>query len=1146
MNECDRQRVEIFLAKWQGTSGHERANKDAFFLDLCEALGVERPPAKGSIPGDPYCFEKDVKFFYPDGQIITKFADFYKAGHFLIEAKQGGETTGKGTAKRGTATYRKEMEKAFRQAFSYAERLKPNPPFLLTCDIGSHFELWLGFSGDYGGYGARENISLKDLSKPDKFDLFVDIFTNPQKRNPEKIRARVTREVAGDLAKLAKSLEGQKHAPQKVANFLMRCIFTMFAEDVGLLDGDIFIKALKERWIPHPATFKTEVESLWQTMNSGGKFGFEDIPEFNGSFFVDAAAFQLTAEQLQVLFQAADRDWSQVEPAIFGTLLERALGIKERSKLGAHYTPRSYVERLVRPAIVEPLRDRWDLIQLEVNQSLENGEQEPTASQKKKAALILQEFLKELREIKILDPACGTGNFLYVTLDLLKGLESEVLRRLAEITNTSSEQLMLDIQQTQISPAQFLGIEINPRAAAIAELVIWIGYLQWHFKRFGAIAPPEPILQAFNNIEYRDAVLSWDGKEPAIDPATKQPRTRWGGRLVKHPVTGEDVPDATDQIPIERYINPRPAEWPAANYIVSNPPFIGNARMREMLGDGYAEALRETYQDVPDTVDYVMYWWHKAAELVRHGKVERFGLITTNSIRQVRQRGVIEFHLKQKNPIRLIFAIPDHPWTDDGAAVRIAMTVAALDDPKLPFRMAQLGTVITEGEGETPEDSADRVQVRSQDAGRIFSNLQAGVDVTQAQPLKANDRLSSRGVILFGSGFAIAPPDFEQIESEVLFLYLNGRDFMQRSRQLRVIDLFGLKPEEAQKRYPRAYQWLLERVKPERDANRDNNLRENWWLFGRTRPELRAALQGVKRYIATVETSKHRVFRFLDTSVVADNKLVAIALDDAYFLGILSSKIHVSWSLAAGGWLGFGNDPVYVKTRCFEPFPFPDATPAQKQTIRNLGERLDAHRKRVQSQHSDVTITGMYNLLEKLRSGEPFTDSDRAYNDKALVSTLKQIHDELDAAVLDAYGWAQELGDEEILARLVALNAERAAEERNGLIRWLRSEYQAPTAVSTQMAIAGIADTEEVTATPAEQKIWPKQLKDQLASIRDLLRTAGGEWSVEQVAAQFKGAQRQKKAIAQHLESLEWFGILLSRTLDGSPRWHYAEISLVN
>jgi hypothetical protein len=1027
MNQADLDRVETFLERWQGSRGNERANYQLFFTELCDALGVQRPLDKGRVAEDPYCFDKDVKIYHPSGKVSAGFIDFYKAEHFVIEAKQGGTASGKGTAKRGTTTYLKEMEKAFVQAVAYTRSLESKPPFVLTCDIGDHFELWQGFNQDYGGYGARAEIPLAHLRKPEVFELFVDIFSNPQKRNPQKIAAQVTREVAADLAELAKRMETQ-HNLQQVANFLMRCIFTMFAEDVGLLKEKLFTQALETRWLPNPKTFKPEVEALWQAMNDGTSFGFHGrLLRFNGGLFADSTAFDLTAKQLEVLLQAAKRDWQNVEPAIFGTLLERALDSKERSKLGAHYTPRSYVERLVRPVVLEPLQERWVEVQAEAKKLLDNGELEPTAAQKKKAVVVLEAFLLELREVKILDPACGSGNFLYVTLDLLKGLESEVLRRLEDVTGQA--QLKLDIDQ--VNPSQFLGIEINPRAAAIADLVIWIGYLKWHFKRFGNIPPVEPVLREYKNIECRDAVLAYDGKELDIDPTTNKPRTRWGGRMIKHLVTGENVPDPSDQIQIYRYINPRTAEWQEADYIVSNPPFIGNARMREMLGDGYAETLRKVYKDVPDTVDFVMYWWHKAAELVRAGNVERLGLITTNSIRQVWQRKVIETQLNKKNPIRLIFAIPDHPWTDGGAAVRIAMTGAELDDLKVT-KIAQLGNVFTEVEAEIPEEEAERVEINWRDVGQIFSNLQVGTNIAITSPLKSNYKLGSRGVQLIGTGFCLTTKEAKNLESNVVYSYLNGRDLLQTSRNALVIDLFGLKENEIIENYPKIYQWLYTHVKPEREQNNRETYRKNWWIFGEPRANLRPALKTIKRYIVTIETAKHRVFIFLKSDVIPDNMLIAIALDDAYFLGVLSSRIHTTWALAAGGDLG-GNTPRYNKTRCFDPFPFPDATPEQKQKIRDIGERLDTHRKRVQSQHPDVTITGMYNLLEKMRSGEPFSDKDREYNNKALVSTLKQIHDELDAAVFEAYGWQQNLSNDQILEQLVALNAERAEEERNGL-----------------------------------------------------------------------------------------------------------------
>ncbi|MFN9062849.1 MAG: type IIL restriction-modification enzyme MmeI, partial [Pseudanabaena sp.] len=624
--------------------------------------------------------------------------------------------------------------------------------------------------------------------------------------------------------------------------------------------------------------------------------------------------------------------------------------------------------------------------------------------------------------------------------------------------------------------------------------------------------------------------------------------------------------------------------------------------MRDRLGDGYTEALRKVYPDVPDTVDFVMYWWHKAAELVSSKRLERFGFITTNSICQIRQRTAMDFYLNHKNPIKLIFAIPDHPWTDEGAAVRISMTIAASDISNAP----KLVHVVKEYDAELPEDAAEHIELRVQTVGCIFSNLQSGVDLSRAINLRSNFNLCSRGFELGGRGFIVDPIAAEKwILSQPLLgdyvrPYISGRDIVTRWEKEYVIDFYELSEEQAIN-LGEPFQYLLEKVKPVRAINQEKSRQEKWWLFRRSGGLIRAALQGLNRFIVTVHTAKHRAFIFLDKSVIPDATIVVFALDDSYYLGILSSSVHVIWTLASGGTLE--DRPRYNQTRCFNPFPFPDATLEQKEKIRQLGERLDRHRKQVQAEHPEVTITGMYNLLEKLRKGEDFTDKDREYNNKALVSTLKQIHDELDNAVLEAYGWedlissspSSQLGvrdlssppsqggvrggslpqseelyppqsplergeaidlssppsqggvrggfdiTEIILDRLVTLNAQRAEEERNGHIRWLRPEYQAPNEVRTQTIIEGVGESEEVAIAPAEVKTFPKQPKDQLAAIRDLLRTSNNPWTIAQIAAQFKNGGRYKNAISENLERLEWFGILHCHQEAQIKYWQHIE-----
>jgi hypothetical protein len=1139
MNAIDRDNIATFLAKWQGSEGNERANYQSFFGDLCRAIGVEEPPPKGSVAGDPYCFDKDIKFFEDSEK--TRFADFYKEGCFLIEAKQGSDSSSKGHGKRSTKTYRDNLQKAFNQAKSYAYNrlLGALPPFLMVCDIGSHFEIWEGFSGEYGSYGARQRVNLADLAQPEIFDRFVHIFTDPQVLNPERLRARVTREVAAELAKLSRWLEDSGHDPQVTASFLMRCIFTMFAEDVELLKGEVFTTALRDRWIPNPAIFVSEIEALWQTMNTGGSFGFERILKFNGSFFEDAIAIALPREQLEILYAAAAKDWSLVEPAIFGTLLERALEKRERSRLGAHYTPRSYVERLVRPVVMEPLRSEWEKVDLQVKALLKPEDElaEPTATERRKAEEAIRAFWERLRSVKILDPACGTGNFLYVSLDLLKGLELEVVTRLVDVVGD----VQLNVLE-QVNPSQFLGIELNPRAAAIAELVIWIGYLQWFFKRYGNAEPPEPVLQAFGNIECRDAVLAYDEKVPDVDGKTGVVRTRWGGRMMVHPVTGESVPDPSDQVVIYKYLNPRPAEWPEADYIVSNPPFIGNKRMRGVLGDGYVETLRKIQNDVPEPSDFVMYWWNQAGQATRDGRTKRFGFITTNSITNSFNKKVLEKHLSAKKPIFLCFAIPDHPWIDSSecAAVRVSMTVVSLEQ--------SIGKLLTI-ENEVYLDDGISSPIFSIKQGVIHSNLSIGADVGSMKPLKSNYRMAFQGVIPLGSGFRL---EKENIDSfglnindlpEIIKEYMIGRDLVQEHKQKWIIDFYGLTKEEACFNFPSLYQRVLELVKPSRDQNNRKSRQKNWWLFGENAPKLRSALLNLDKFIVTPDTSKFKPFIFIDSKVLPDVQLYSIVSNDAWILGILESSVHQSWLFQVAPRMGKGNDLRWKPAIVFDPFPFPDPTEKQKQKIRDLGEQLDRHRKQVQQNHPDITITSMYNLLEKLRAGEPFTDKDRDYNDRALVSILKHIHDQLDTAVLDAYGWPHTITDEQILENLVNLNTQRAEEERNGLIRWLRPEYQNPDQTQ-QTAIKGIAIAETEIPAAAEQQKWPIDPVDRCIAIHDLLRNTPTTWTIPQIAAQFKGKNTQKKlnAIDESLKLLDWKGWVLPDDRDGEIHWRSTEI----
>ena len=1161
--------IEAFIKRWQGVTASELATAQSFVMEFCELLGVAKPHPT---PEQDYMFERPVTFAHGDGSNSAGRIDCYRRGHFVLEAKKlkaGAHTKG----------FDDGLLRARSQGEAYARALPAadgRPPFVMVVDVGTVVEVYAEFSRSGGTYipfpdPRSHRIALADLARPEILERLRRIWTDPESLNPARISAEVTREVSGRLALLARSLELDGHVAQHVAAYLTRCLFSMFAEDVALLPQGAFLGLLKAHRTD-PTALQQMLRILWADMDVGGFTAalVKPVLKFNGKLFkganADGYSLLLTTEQIDLLILAAQANWREVEPAIFGTLLERALDPTERHALGAHYTPRAYVERLVLPTVMEPLRAQWGNAQaaalLLAHEAAELEANPPAVKTKKDFAALdrhsaavrakwkearqqVKDFHHRLCTLRVLDPACGSANFLYVTLEHLKRLEGEVLNQLNALGETQDA---LDLGRETVNLQQLRGIELNERAAALAELVLWIGFLQWHIRSFGNSSVAEPVVHDYGNIEHRDAVLDYDSMEPMTDEAGS-PVMRWDGVTTKtHPATGQQVPDDTAMVVQWRYVNPRQAQWSAVDFIVGNPPYLGAGKeMREALGDGYVDALRGAWPKVPESVDFVMYWWHRSAELVSAGQTERFGLITTNSLRQTFNRRVVQMALTEG--ITLQFAIPDHPWVDNanGAAVRVALTVAGVVQGP-----GKLLTVTSESPGENGEVQVEMTQRQ----GLIHADLRIGANVAAAKALQANMDLSNRGVQLFGAGFIVTPEEaaglglgtVPGLEKHVR-QYRNGRDLTSTPRGVMVIDMFGLGVDDVRAKFPAAYQWLLERVKPERDHNNRESRRRNWWLFGETNPKLRRQLKSLPRYIATVETAKHRVFQFLDINVLPDNKLVAIALNDALHIGVLSSRVHGAWALAAGSWLGVGNDPVYVKSRCFEAFPFPGEdtglTLQLAERIRTLAEQLDAHRKARQAAHSSVTITGMYNVLEKLRNGEALTAAERALNENGLVSVLQSLHDELDAAVLAAYGWTDlslPADTDALLLRLVELNAKRATEEAAGTVRWLRPDYQRGTGQGEQSAIEGSAevDSDADESAPAAvvptiaPKPWPTGLADQIKAVADVLADAGTSLDLDGLAARFTSRGRWRERLPTILDALVALG--RARTQDGG-RW---------
>lgn len=1167
--------VEIFISRWTAREGGaERANYQMFLSELCDVLGVHRPdPAGADRELNDYVFERAVRPRDGDAATAPKRIDLYKKNAFILEAKQSrlpgkdkaipGQlplladepaNLGKRSISRGWDVM---MKNARQQAESYVFLLDadhPAPPFIIVCDVGHCLELYADFTGTgraYSHFPDRNDfrIYLHDLREEKTRTLLKRIWQEPHALDPSKEAARVTRAIAKRLAQVSKALEERGCNAEDVAHFLMRCLFTMFAEDVGLLPADSFTNLL-EKSVADPAHFPHRLKALWQQMEKGDEFSHvveTRVRHFNGGLFKDTTVFPLGREEIGELLEAAKYSWTEVDPAIFGTLLEQALDKTERRKLGAHYTPRAYVQRLVEATVMEPLREDWQNALRKAEHAKETGDE-------KAAIAIVRTFHRQLCAARVLDPACGTGNFLYVSLELMKKLEGEVLETLAQLGEPES----MGLDRETVDPHGFLGLELNPRAAAIAELVVWIGYLQQHYRnRTGH--PSEPILRAFANINFGqrqgyDAVLTWDGY-PVPQVAEKDGRR------------------------VETYPNARRPEWPEAEFIVGNPPFLGKgAAMRGPLGDGYVDALWAAHPQMNESADFVLYWWDRAAEMLaqKNASLRRFGLVTTNSIGQTFNRRVIERHQSGKSPIGLAFAIPDHPWTKatkDAAAVRIAMTVAAIKP-----QQGALWKVVSEASLDTDEPEI----ALAARYGCINPDLSIGADISKAKSLKAAEGLSWNGVMLAGRGFVLESITAEYLfsrfpqESEILRPFISGRDLVQEHRVRYVIDTFGRTEADLRKNFPNLYQMLLESVKPERDESRDSQFKRDWWLFGRNRPELRQALSGMKRFIGLPETAKHREFQFIETHNLPEHRIVCIVCDDAFILAVLSSKCHRVWSLAAGGTLE--DRPVYNKSRCFDPFP--DPPESLKADIRAVAEELDAFRKQRQAEHPKLTLTQMYNVLEKLKameaadrassvvpgrsaaegkgihsgasvSGSPplavgspgmtrggtvaLTPDEERIKDEGLILILKELHERLDALVFQAYGWPADLTDEEILERLVALNAERAKEEAAGHVRWLRPDYQIPRFAKG----AAAAKTEEfdlganVVAIDRALPDFPKDRHEDSLAVEHALLSAGRPMDAAALARGFKrGGKRIEPRIEQALMTLVRYG-RITMTADG-------------
>ena len=946
--------IAAFIAKWRASTLKERSAAQEHFIDLCRLLGV-KTPAEEDPHGEWYCFEKGAKKTGGgDG-----WADVWKRGHF------GWEYKGKG----------KSLVEALRQLRQYAPALE-NPPLLIVCDLDT-VEIHTQFTN---AVPVVHRLRLDDLANPSQLQKLIWAFTDPERLKPARTRQAVTEDAATLLGGLAQRLRQRNHDPQQVAHFMTRLLFCLFAEDSGLLPERLFSVLLTEARSA-PAEFPTLTGELFRVMRQGGWFGVRRIPWFNGGLFDDDRCLPLERVDLDILHSAAALDWSAIEPAIFGTLFERGLDPDKRSQLGAHYTDAESIRRLIEPVIREPLLAEWAVVKAEITRLC--NAKKPKQTQAKQA---LNGFLERLRTFRVLDPACGSGNFLYLALRTLKDIEHQVM--------LEAEALGLQRGFPAVGPEVVRGIEINAYAAELARLTVWIGEIQWMIGH-GYSLNDQPILKPLNHIECRDALLA--GENEAV--------------------------------------------WPVAEAIVGNPPFLGGSKLLREIGDEYTAQLRQTYTGrVPGGADFVCYWFEKARAQIAAGQAKRAGLVATNSIRGGANRKVLE-RIRETGAI--FHAWSDLEWVNEGAAVRVSLVcfgnhpnpILQKDGANAVSRGILNGQPVTEIYADLTGRTFDTGTLDLTQARSLIENF--GIIVRGSEKGGAFDipgELARKWLLL--------PNPHGQPNLNILRPWVNGMDITRRLSDTWVID-FGININESEAAlYEAPFDYLVKHVKYQRNLNREDRTSSHWWLHRRSGEDLRAALSGLKRYICTPRVSKYRLFVWLDGSIYPDSATFAIARSDDTTFGILHSRVHELWALRTCTWLGKGNDPRYTPTTCFETFPFPAGlTPniaASDYADDSRAEAIAAAARRLNELRENwLNPPQWVDRIPEIVPGYP----DRLIPKPEFAAELKKrtltnlynarpvwlinAHRALDEAVAAAYGWPVDLSDEALLHRLLKLNQER-------------------------------------------------------------------------------------------------------------------------
>ena len=959
-----------FIAKWQRVTLSERSACHEHFLDLC-ALLDQPTPAAADPEGTWYTFEKGVQ----TSEDTKGWADVWMRDHF------GWEYKGK----------HKDLKEAYTQLQRYREALE-NPPLMVVCDM-DRFEVHTNFTGTTKHIHA---FDLAGLADPTNLDILRRVFTDPNSLKPGITSEAMTVEAAERFAELADGMRDKGIEPLRAAHFLMKLMFCMFGEDTGLLPRGLFSKLL-ETAKANPAILPRRLEALFKAMSEGGDYGNDAIPWFNGGLFADADVIPLTQTEIDSLATVSGKDWSSVEPSIFGTLFERTLDPAKRSQIGAHYTSRADIETLLKPVLLAPLQREWAGVKRKCEEEL--WPKVVKASRARGRTLTLKDgpqrkafdraildFTERLAHVKVLDPACGSGNFLYVAIHMLLDLEKEV------ITYASDRGLS---PIPQVNPAQLHGLEINPYAQQLAQVVIWIGYLQWMHHN-GFKMPDHPVLSPIDTIRQMDAILDLSDPE-----------------------------------------HPKEPEWPEAEFIVGNPPFLGGKLLRKNLGDDYVEVMFRVWGErVPREADLCCYWFEKARRQIETGKCRRTGLLATQGIRGGANRKVLE---QIKTTGDIFFAESDRDWILDGANVHVSMI------------------------GFDNGSQADRI-LDSKPVASIHANLRFhsqhhnGQTAGSERRIVLHGRHQGRGFRHHGDrsrGNALRPNPHGRPNSDVIVPWINGLDVTRRPRNMWIIDFGVDMPQEAASRYELPFAHVERHVQPEREKNARQAYRDWWWIHVEARPAMRKSLGGLERFLATTTVSKYRLFVLSASPILADHQLIVFAKCDDCSFGVLHSRVHEVWGLRQGTRLE--TRPRYTPSTCFETFPMPQPTDGQAAAIAAAARELDGLRTgwlnppewtRTESLEFPGSVGGPWaryvvdpdsrsiGTVRWPRVVPKNADCAASLKTRTLTNLYNQrpawldfAHKKLDAAVFAAYGWDAGISDEELLERLLRLNLERAEKE---------------------------------------------------------------------------------------------------------------------